>query len=170
MLGSNLSRFTSSELYDSFLIYSYKVMKNASLAPLGFLIGKWNVEMIHSVLPQPLNWEDSFEFVEESFILWHWQGKGEVPRATSVIGRNENKSGNMYSMLYYDSRGVSRIMDMSFNNRVWKYIRLDPDFSQRFEATVSEDRNIVKGKGEASRDGGKTWKADFSIIYTRIND
>jgi hypothetical protein len=143
-------------------------MKNAALAPLSFLIGKWNVEMEHTALPKPLSWVDSFEWVEESFILWHWQGKDEVPKSTSIIGRNENKSGNMYTMLYHDIRGVSRVMDMSFENGIWKHVRLDSDFSQRFEGIVSEDGNVIKGKGEASEDGGVIWKHDFSITYTKI--
>jgi hypothetical protein len=143
-------------------------MKNASLKPLEFLIGKWNVEMVHTALPKPLSWEDSFEWVEDSFIMWHWQGKDEVPKATSIIGRNENKSGNIYTMLYHDVRGVSRIMNMSFENGIWKYLRLDPDFSQRFEGIVSKDGNVIKGKGEVSKNSGKTWVHDFSITYTRI--
>jgi hypothetical protein len=143
-------------------------MKNAALIPLSFLIGKWNVKMVHIALPEPLSWEDSFEWVEDSFIMWHWQGKDEVPKSTSIIGRNENKSGNMYTMLYHDKRGVSRIMDMSFENGIWKHLRLDSDFSQRFEGIVSKDGNVITGKGEASMDGGKTWKHDFSITYTRI--
>jgi hypothetical protein len=143
-------------------------MKNAELTPLNFLIGKWNVEMVHSALPQPLNWEDSFEWVEDSFIIWHWQGKDEVPKATSIIGRNENRSGNIYTMLYHDIRGISRIMEMSFENGIWKYLRFDSDFSQRFEGIVSKDGNVIDGKGDASKDGGKTWKHDYSITYTRI--
>lgn len=143
-------------------------MKNAALAPLGFLIGKWNVEMVHSALPQPLSWEDSFEWVEDSFIIWHWQGKAEVPKATAIIGRNENKSGNIYTMLYYDERGVSRIMEMSFENGIWRYRRLDSDFSQRFEGIIDKDRKVIKGKGEVSKNGGQTWVHDFSITYTKI--
>jgi hypothetical protein len=143
-------------------------MKNAALTPLNFLIGKWSVEMVHVAISHPLYWEDSFEWVENSFIIWHWQGKNEVPKATSIIGRNENKSGNIYSMLYYDVRGVSRVFEMSFANGMWKYYRLDPDFSQRFEGIVSKDGNDIKGKGEMSKNGGKTWQHDFSLTYTRI--
>jgi hypothetical protein len=143
-------------------------MKNAALASLSFLIGKWNVEMVHSALPQLLNWEDSFEWVEDSFIMWHWQGKNEVPKSTSIIGRNENKSGNMYTMLYYDVRGVSRIMEMSFESGIWRHLRLDSDFSQRFEGIVSKDGDVINGKGEVSKNSGKTWVHDFSITYTRI--
>lgn len=143
-------------------------MKNVALAPLSFLIGKWNVEMIHVALAKSLNWEDSFELVEDSFIMWQWQGMGEVPKATSIIGRNENKSGNIYTMLYYDIRGVSRIMEMSCENGIWKYLRLDSNFSQRFEGKFSKDGNVIKGSGEVSENGGKTWKHDFFITYTKI--
>lgn len=143
-------------------------MKNTALTSLSFLIGTWSVEMIHTALPKPLSWEDSFEWVEESFIMWHWQGKNEVPKATSIIGRNENKSDAIYSMLYHDSRGVSRMLEMSFENGIWKFWRLNADFSQRFEGTVSKDRNVIKGKGEVSNDGGKNWKHDYSITYTKI--
>lgn len=143
-------------------------MRSAALTPLNFLIGKWNVEMVHSALPHPLNWEDSFEWIEESFIMWHWQGKDEVPKATSILGRNENKSGNPYTMLYHDSRGVSRVMEMSFEKGIWRYTRLDSDFSQRFEGIVTKDGEVIKGKGEVSKNGGKTWVHDFSITYTKI--
>ncbi|CAN5237266.1 hypothetical protein BH09PAT2_BH09PAT2_05970 [soil metagenome] len=143
-------------------------MKNTALTPLSFLIGKWNVEMVHTALPNPLKWVDSFEWLEDSFIIWHWEGKNEVPKSTSIIGRNENKLGNIYSMLYYDSRGVSRILEMSFENGIWKFGRLDSDFSQRFDGTVNDDRNIITGNGDASRDGGKTWEHDFAITYRRI--
>jgi hypothetical protein len=143
-------------------------MKNASLTPLVFLIGKWRVEMRHVAIPKLLTWEDSFEWVADSFIIWHWQGKDEVPKATSIIGRNENKTGNVYTMLYFDSRGVSRIMEMSFENGIWRHLRLDSDFSQRFEGIVNKDGSVIKGKGEASKNGGKTWVHDFSITYTKI--
>jgi hypothetical protein len=142
--------------------------KNAALEPLSFLPGKWNVEMVHAQLPEPLTWQDSFELLENAFILWHWQGKNEVPPATFVIGRNENKSDDLYSALYYDARGVSRLIHMSFENGTWRFWRDDPEFSQRFEGKVSEDGNVITGSGEASKDGGKTWKHDYSITYTRI--
>jgi hypothetical protein len=143
-------------------------MKNDSLIPLSFLIGKWNVEMKHSSIPNSLNWEDTFEWVEDSFIIWHWQGKNEVPKSISIIGRNEEKSGDIYTMLYYDQRGISRRLEMSFDNGTWKYWRMDPDFSQRFEASVSNEGTIIKGEGETSKDNGKTWEHDFFITYTKL--
>jgi hypothetical protein len=145
------------------------VIKHAALNPLGFLIGAWKVEMSHAQIPHPLDWVDTFEWLEDSFILWRWQGKDEVPASTSIIGRNENTSGNMYTMLYYDQRGIARVMDMSYEKHMWKYVRLNTDFSQRFEGTVSKDGIGIDGMGEISKNGGKTWIHDFSITYTKLS-
>jgi hypothetical protein len=141
--------------------------KNPSLSPLTVLIGTWTVEMSHVALPTPLTWQDSFEWLDNAFIIWHWEGKNEVPGAKILISRNENKPINTYSMFYYDTRGVSRIFDMSFDNGIWKFWREDADFFQRFEGTISEDGDHITGKGENSSDG-KKWEHDFSITYTRI--
>ncbi len=150
------------------MIKTNAIPENPALAPLSVLLGKWNVEMVHAKLPDPLTWQDSFDLLENAFIIWHWQGKDEVPGATFIIGRNENKSRNTYSMLYYDARGVSRILHMSWANGIWKFWRKNPDFSQRFEGKISEDGNIIIGSGDASSDGGKTWEHDYSITFTRI--
>lgn len=146
-----------------------KFMQNKSLAALNVLIGKWKVTMNHSALPNALEWEDSFEWFDNSFIIWHWQGKNEVPQATSIISRNENSTEGEYSMFYYDERGVSRIFDVTFEKNTLKYWREDSDFFQRIELTVSEDGNTITGHGENSHDKGKSWKHDFDITYTRIN-
>ncbi len=142
--------------------------KNPSLASLNVLIGKWSVTMTHNSLPHPLTWQDSFEWIENAFILWHWQGKNEVPKAQSIIGHSDNSLGKMFKMFYYDSRGVSRIFDMAFDKNIWKFRREDTDFFQRFERKISEDGNTITGEGENSYDAGKNWKHDFDITYTRI--
>jgi hypothetical protein len=145
-----------------------KYPRNQELEPLSFLIGNWKVEMKHTAIPEPLTWEDSFEWFEDAFIIWHWQGKNEVPKATFIIGRNENKSDNIYSMLYYDARGVSRMLEMSLVKNIWKFWREGSDFYQRFKGEINDARNIITGIGEMSHDKGSTWKYDFSISYTKI--
>lgn len=147
---------------------SYTLPKNSALEPISVLLGKWHVEMIHAKLPEPLSWQDTVDLLEDSFIIWHWQGKAEVPQATFIIGRNENDSGDLYSMLYSDARGISRLMNMSMENRIWKFSRDNDEFSQRFEGIISEDGNRIIGKGDASYDGRKTWEHDYTITYTRI--
>jgi hypothetical protein len=70
------------------------------------------------------------------------------------------------SMIYYDSRGVSRIQGVSMDGRVMRWWRDDPKFSQRFVCTIAEDGRTMDAKGEMSRDGGP-WEPDLSLVYSR---
>ena len=142
--------------------------KNPALEPLSVLIGKWNVKMSHVALPNPLTWQASFEWLDNAFIIGRWDGKNEIPRTIFLIGRNENKPSNKYSMFSYDSRGVSRIYDMSFEKGVWKFWREDSDFFQCFEGKINEEADAITGNGKNSFDGGKKWEPDFTITYARI--
>ena len=54
---------------------------------------------------------------------------------------------------------------MTFANGEWRLERKDPDFHQRFIATVEPDR--ISGHWDASEDFGKTWRKDFDLIYDR---
>jgi hypothetical protein len=138
---------------------------NPALRQLQILIGEWNVEVSHaSFLPDPKATQTgraSFEWLDGAFLVFR---DHSPPQSTSVIGRNE--SLDTYSMLYYDSRGVSRIYDMSFSGGVWKLWREDPDFFQRFEGKISDDGNSITGCWEIAADGTE-WKHDFDITYTR---
>ena len=72
-------------------------------------------------------------------------------------------------MFYYDARGISRFMNMSFENKIWKFSRNGADFYQRMEYVISDDEKTMKGHGEMSHDQGKAWKHDFDIEYTKVN-
>jgi hypothetical protein len=83
---------------------------------------------------------------------WHW-----------VIGRSDPHE--QLVLLYHDERGVCRVFDMRFAKDKWTLTREDPDFHQRFIATVADDR--IEGRWEASEDFGKTWRKDFKLIFER---
>ena len=140
--------------------------KNPSLIPLEGLLGTWDVTMSHVALPEPVTWKASIEWFENAFIIMRWLVEHDIPDTVMIMGRNENKPDDMYSLLTYDSRGVSRIFDMQFSESVWKFSREDKDFFQRFEGTVKEDS--ITGKGENSNDSGKTWEHDYTLTYTRV--
>lgn len=142
--------------------------KNPLLQPLSVLVGTWDVTMKHVAISEPLSWHSKIEWLENGFILWHWEGKNEVPEAKLIIASNSNTTPGNFTLLYYDARDISRISRMTFENKLWKFIREDEDFYQRFEGTVSEDGNRIDGHGENSNDKGKTWQHDYDIIYTRI--
>ena len=69
---------------------------------------------------------------------------------------------------YFDSRGIARIYQMTFADKVWTLQRIAgaPDFSQRFTGTFGDDDTIV-GRWESSRDGSN-WDPDFDLTYTRV--
>lgn len=87
------------------------------------------------------------------------------PDATWLIGRDDSTPN--YTVLYYDSRSVSRIYQMTFSDDVWKMWRDAPGFCQRFEGKVTSDGNTITARWEKSPDG-TTWQHDFGLAYTKI--
>jgi len=71
-------------------------------------------------------------------------------------------------VLYYDTRKVSRVYEMSFSDGIWKMWRNSPDFSQRFKGKFSDDGNSIVAYWEKSSDGS-TWEHDFDVTYTRVS-
>jgi hypothetical protein len=73
---------------------------------------------------------------------------------------------------YFDSRGVTRIYQMTFTGSEWTLWRTEPDFSpldfaQRFVSTIADDGRSVDGRWEQSHDGGTTWEHDFGLRLER---
>lgn len=56
---------------------------------------------------------------------------------------------------------------MIFDLPVWRMWRTTPEFSQRFEAVISSDENIIRGEWKKSLDDGDTWEHDFNLDYIR---
>ncbi len=71
-------------------------------------------------------------------------------------------------MLYSDARGVSRVLQMSLSNGVWKMWRNAPGFLQRFTGSFSNNGNTITGYWEKSGDGSN-WERDFDLTYTKIS-
>ena len=131
---------------------------NPTLQSLSTLIGQWDVEALNE------KWQETFEWLDDSFILWRADAQGDFPGSNIIIGRDETQ--DLYTALYYDTRGVARIYNLSFSDGVLKLWRDDPSFPQRFQATLSEDNNTLTGYWESGA-GGK-WKRDFDITYRRV--
>lgn len=144
---------------------------NPALKPLEVLVGDWDMELSNAAfLPSPsdtVHGHVTFDWLENSGFLVMRQGDKPrgAPAATWVIGRDD--SAQNYSILYFDSRGVSRKYEMSFNDGVWKIWRESPNFWQRYEGKVSEDGNTITAYWEKSPDG-KKWEHDFDMTYRRL--
>jgi hypothetical protein len=145
-------------------------LRNPALAELEFLLGDWDMTLSNaSFLPGPdqtVAGRVEFQPLEDGNLLVMRQsgGPSTPPLASWVIGRDAAKPG--YTVLYTDERGVSRAYEMSVVGNTWAIWRDDPDFSQRFEATISGDRNSIAGQWDKCPATG-AWEHDFDVVYSR---
>lgn len=144
---------------------------NPSLKHLEILIGDWDMELSNaSFLPSSsdtVKGHASFEWLEDGAFLIMYMGSKPpgTPDAMWLISRDESTSN--YTVLYYDTRKVSRVYEMSLLDGAWKIWRNCPGFSQRFEGKFSDDGNSITAYWEKSSDGS-TWEHDFNVTYTRV--
>ncbi|SRR6266566_444770 len=141
---------------------------NPALQRLNVLVGEWTMAISSPAYPSAIaGGHASFEWLEGGAFLIMHLGVEQVgpPSGIVVIGRDE--SVETYSMLYFDSRGVSRIYEMSLEGSVWKMHRESPGFWQRFTATFDDDGTTITGRWEKSSDGSN-WELDLDWSYTRI--
>src|SRR5688500_9066578 len=142
--------------------------ENPALSRLSILIGTWRTEITFpSDLSTVIPGQTSIEWLAEGRFL---VVRGSVehhdfPTGFSIIGADDVTGA--YPMLYFDSRGVARIYQMSLENQVWKLWREAPEFSQRFEGAISSDGNTIEGFWEASTDGSN-WQRDFNLAYKKV--
>ncbi len=136
---------------------------NPMLKQLEVLVGRWEIE---SKKYPAFHGREVFEWLEGGAYLARRSEAepSEFPHAVAIIGSDD--SGDTYSMLYYDSRGVSRIYQLSLRDGVWKMWRNATGFSQRFEGTFSQDGRTITAHWEKSFDGSN-WEHDFDMIYTK---
>jgi hypothetical protein len=142
-------------------------VRNEVLASLEPLVGTWDLTLTNSWFLESMetrvSGEATFEWLDDAFIVWRWWAGDRDEPAVMVIGRSDAR--DEFSVLSWDSRGVSRVFGMTWGDGVWAVSREDPDFHQRFEATVGPDR--IDMRVEASDDAGQTWRKDFDLIFER---
>jgi len=108
----------------------------------------------------------SFQRLEQhNLMVYRNEAPGsEFPAALCVIGFDE--TARSFTMLYTDSRNVSRIYSMTLSPRNWTLERMDAGFSQRFEGVISEDGNTIEGEWK-KREGQGEWVHDINIRFAR---
>lgn len=148
-------------------------MKNLMLSDFQPLIGRWTAKKIAwseqtrklAGGPPSVRAPASFDWTQDGCFLVHTIGGEGAPLAHWMIGRDETSGA--FAVLYADSRGVSRIYEMSLANLVWRIWRTAPGFHQRFTGRISPDRRSVETVWEKSTDG-KSWETDFDITYVKV--
>jgi hypothetical protein len=141
---------------------------NAALERLNALVGEWNIEIVHPLIPATtVHGKASFAWLEQESFL---EERSEVehdafPDSVAIIGCDDGTG--QYTQCYSDSRGVHRIYQMGLDGTAWRLWRDDPGFSQRFTGTFSEDGRTITGAWEVCKDGS-TWEHDFDKTYTKV--
>lgn len=136
---------------------------DAQLQHLDALVGEWTTAMTHPAFPDTVvRGHVTAEWLEGERFLIHRARNDhpDFPDSISIVGAFDGR----FELHYYDSRGVHRIYEVSVDEREWRQSRDDPDFSQRFTATISADR--IEGLWRLSRDG-ETWDDDLAVTYAR---
>ena len=150
-------------------------MKNVLGKPLDELqpfIGEWSVEGRHVALPNAvIRGRSLFEWWGERTFLMHRStfDHPDFPDSISVIGATRPAGG--LAQHYFDTRGVHRLFDMTFDRGVWTLGRTAvgaKDFDQRMAATFSADGNTITAEFEVRDPGAREMRHDFSVTYTRL--
>ncbi len=141
---------------------------NPALEPLSILIGEWKTVGKHPFMPgKVLHGHTSFKWLEGgAFMIMHSSiEQDEFPEGIAIFG--SDNSSEEYSMIYFDERKISRKYISTLKNKIWKWWRNDPEFSQRVICTIADDGNTIVSTGEMSRNGGP-WEKDLELTYTRV--
>ena len=144
------------------------LIPNPALQPFTVLIGEWETVGTHALIPgTTFHGRASFGWIEGgAFLLTRSEiDEPGIPTGIAIIG-SDDALGEVY-MLYFDERGVSRKLEVSLRNNLWKWWRNAPGFSQRYTGTIADDGNTIVSKGELSRDGS-SWEPDLELTYTRV--
>jgi hypothetical protein len=137
---------------------------NPVLARLAAFVGRWQWEA--SVDGTIIGRGPTvFAWLEDGFLVQHTGAEtADFPSSVTVISGDDTTGA--YCQLHYDSRGVSRIYQMSLQDDAWKLWRDAPGWSQRFMGAFSSDGKTITGRWEKSSDG-LSWEPDFDLTYTK---
>jgi hypothetical protein len=135
-------------------------------------LGTWTLAaIVPNLPPSDVRGQVSFEWLPGGgFLVERWEVPfPEVPNGLAVIGFHLDRG--TYLQHQFDSRGVARIYQMTFEDGVWTLSRSEPDFSpldfhQRWRGTFSADGTSITGRWEQSADGAD-WNHDFDLHYQR---
>jgi hypothetical protein len=136
----------------------------SALEAFDALIGTWDTEATHPTIEGVVPGRLTFEWLEgRKFVIQRSRNEHELfPDAICVIGAPEDRDGLVQE--YFDSRGVRRTYGVSLEDGVLRFWRDDPEFAQRYVATLAPD--AFDGVWQVARTPGE-WKDDLKVSYRR---
>ena len=150
----------------------------ASLRPLGILVGEWTTESTHPALPDTVvHGHASFEWLEgEKFLIWREHADHrDFPDAIVIIGHTDGLQAHSF-----DSRGVYRVIETSISDEAWEYsmpreqpsdtafAEGSPGFAGRFIGSFEDGGNTIAGRVQLSFDD-ENWEDDLQTTYRRMS-
>ena len=138
-------------------------MRNEKLQQLDVIVGDWSMLLTNAAFkPGEIRGSARVEWLDDAFV--RMTADLDARRVWDfVFGRSDAR--DEFTALYHDDRGVLRRFAMTWADGRWEMSREDPDFHQRFVATVATDR--IAGAWEMSEDRGATWRKDFDLVFER---
>jgi hypothetical protein len=144
------------------------LIRNPALTPFEAVIGEWSTRGTHQLMPGTV-------FRGRTSFAWHEGGafvimrsemeQPEVPSGVAIIG-SDDAAGTL-TMIYFDSRRVSRRYDVVFEGDTLEWTRDEAGFAQRQTLVIAADGSRITGTG-AMRRGEGDWEGDLSLSYERI--
>jgi hypothetical protein len=141
------------------------LIPNPALRPLQFLVGEWQTAGTHPMVPEEtLLGRASFSWHEGgAFLIMRSQvDHPQFPDGVAIIG-SDGASGKL-AMIYFDERGVSRILAVTLGERSITWRHEDPEFAQSLTIAAEGDRLVSTGR--MAKAGGE-WENDLSQVFTR---
>lgn len=149
--------------------------RHSSLDRLDVLVGQWEMEgsfeagffgpgspaMTSRGGTTTFQWLEGRFFLTQRFVM----DNPAAPSGLAIIGMGTEPE--TFTQHYYDSRGVSRLYQMSLDGGVWRVWHGAPGFWQRYTGHVSEDHSTIAGAWEKSADG-QDWDHDFGLTYIKV--
>ena len=128
------------------------------------MIGRWVTEAVHPAIDAVVPGTVTYEWLEGGrFVVQRSRNAHELfPDAICLIGPPEDGDGLV--MEYFDSRGVRRTYGVALDDGVLRIWRDDPEFAQRFSATLRRD--AFEGLWHLARTPGD-WRDDLKVSYRR---
>jgi hypothetical protein len=142
-------------------------MRNPALERLDGLVGSWDLTLSNAWFLESMDVEQHGEaavrWLGDAFLEMTADLEGERTWHF-VFGRSD--ATDRFIVLYHDPRPASRVFELLDDDGAWVLHREDPDMHQRLELRLV-DQNRIEARTDASDDGGRTWRKDFDLFFSR---
>ena len=136
------------------------------------LIGAWTLEVAAPDGSWSGTGRTTFEWLlGRAFVLQRATADHpDAPEGFMVLAPDAARPDG-WTQHYFDSRGVVRTYEMTFDGREWVLLRQQADFTplhfvQRYAGRLSDDGRTIEGRWEIDEDG-TGWRTDFRLDYRR---